>query len=498
MKGRRLVLALALGLGLVLAGLFAFGGLAAPMLRPGNPVLSPAANANAAPRDGAVSITYDEDINPSTASTETFAVHAMQSGLLAETLGVNGDTIALTPAQPFKPGELVQATATTGTLNFFGEGPISSTVWQFRAAVGVSRGVFTSGWSSASSTQGADVALGDLDGDGDLDTFVANVNQANQVWLNEGGGVFTDSLPGLGSSDSRGIALGDLDGNGTLDAFVANRTPFGQANKVWLNDGSGAFSDSGQGLGSSPSYDVSLGDLDGDGDLDAFVANYTQANRVWKNDGTGAFVDLWNDAGTDGSLAVALGDVDGDGDLDAFVVNDGAADQVWVNDGRGIFSAGWDDGATEDSVAVALGDVDGDGDLDALVGDETVANRLWINQGGSQGGTPGAFSDSGQSLGTYQTEDVALGDVDGDGDLDIFVAIVSSISEPNKVWRNDGTGVFTDSLQNLGSARSYAAALGDVNGDGALDAFVANSGQPDQVWLNTPYRVYLPVVLKGY
>ena len=73
------------------------------------------------------------------------------------------------------------------------------------------------------------------------------------------------------------VALGDVDGDGDLDAFVANSN---QANRVWLNDGSGTFTDSGQSLGDSSSWAVALGDLDGDGDLDAFVGELDgQANR---------------------------------------------------------------------------------------------------------------------------------------------------------------------------------------------------------------------------
>ena len=99
------------------------------------------------------------------------------------------------------------------------------------------------------------------------------------MWLNVGGGTFTDSGQTLGSAMSMGVSLGDLDGDGDLDAFVAN---YGGANRVWLNGGGGTFTGS-QSLGSSYSLGVSLGDLDGDGDLDAFVANFGQANRVWLN-----------------------------------------------------------------------------------------------------------------------------------------------------------------------------------------------------------------------
>ena len=79
------------------------------------------------------------------------------------------------------------------------------------------------------------MSLGDVDGDGDLDAFVANINQPNQVWLNDGLGNFSDRSNRLGSSASLGVSLGDVDGDGDLDAFVAN---FFQPNQVWLNQNS--------------------------------------------------------------------------------------------------------------------------------------------------------------------------------------------------------------------------------------------------------------------
>jgi len=179
-------------------------------------------------------------------------------------------------------------------------------------------------------TNSLGVSLGDLDGDGDLDAFVANgSNQPNRVWLNNGSGTFADSGQTLGSENSTGVSLGDLDGDGDLDAFVANGG--NQPNRVWLNNGSGTFADSGQALGSSNSLGVSLGDLDGDGDLDAFVANYNQPNGVWLNNGSGTFADSGQAFGSSDSYGVSLGDLDGDGDLDAFVANYNQPNRVWLN-----------------------------------------------------------------------------------------------------------------------------------------------------------------------
>ena len=99
---------------------------------------------------------------------------------------------------------------------------------------------------------GAD--LGDLDGDGDLDAFVAKDNGSNQVWLNNGAGLFIDSGQNLGTSKSESVALGDVDGDGDLDALIANRV--GGTDKVWLNNGAGVFTDSGQNLGTTDSSNV--------------------------------------------------------------------------------------------------------------------------------------------------------------------------------------------------------------------------------------------------
>jgi hypothetical protein len=467
----------------------------APLSVPGNPVTHPVSNTHTAPPTTTVSITYDEDIDRATVSTRTFAVHAMQTGLLTQAYGVDGGTISLTPTRPFKPGELVQVSATTGTLNASGQGPVSPTVWQFWAAVTGGSGVFTDSSQRLGISNTYGVALGDLDGDGDLDAFVAN-DGANQVWRNDGTGIFTDTRQTLGISNTYDVALGDLDGDGDLDAFVANMD---QANQVWLNDGTGEFYDSGQRLGSSGSWAVALGDVDGNGALDAVVANGISTNTVWLNGGTGYFGENPQRLGKSASRDIELGDIDGDGDLDAFVANWGY-NEVWLNDGAGSFE---DSGqrlgnpGNLDSWAVALGDVDGDGNLDAFVAN-LGPDEIWLND------RAGKFDDSGQSLGSSGSWAVALGDMDGDGDLDAFIANV----EANKVWLNDG-GSFVDSRQRLGSSASGTVGLpwlqqwsrgtgharlggsvssdvtlGDVNGDGALDAFVANSAnQANTVWL---------------
>jgi flagellin-like hook-associated protein FlgL len=198
---------------------------------------------------------------------------------------------------------------------------------------------------------------------------------------------FTDSGQSLGSSDSRGVELGDVDGDGDFDAFVANK---GQSNKVWINDGNGTFTDSGQSLGTSDSRGVDLGDVDNDGDLDAFVANHNEADKVWLNDGNGSFTDSGQSLGSSSSYGVSLGDVDDDGDLDAFVANvlnqGNKPNEVWLNDGTGTFTDSGQSLGSSKSYSVDLGDVDGDGDLDAFVANRDQGNKVWINDGRSDVG----------------------------------------------------------------------------------------------------------------
>ena len=340
---------------------------------------------------------------------------------------------------------------------------------------------FTDSGQRLGTSDSTSVALGDLDGDGDLDATVANASdtvggQPSTVWINDGSGTFTNSGQALGTSQSRSVALGDLDGDGDLDAMVVND---GQPNTVWINDGTGTLTDSQQALGNSMSRAVALGDLDGDGDLDAMVANASHPNTVWINDGTGIFTDSGQTLGDRTSPSVALGDLDGDGDLDAMIANYMRPTTVWTNDGRGTFAdsgqALKSDLKSDYSRAVALGDLDGDGDLDAMIGNSGEPNTVWTNDGS------GTFTNSGQALGDRNSCAVALGDLDGDGDLD---AMVGNPGQPNTVWLNDGTGTFTDSGQALGNRSSLSIALGDLDHDGDLDAMVGNDGQPNTVWMN--------------
>lgn len=365
------------------------------------------------------------------------------------------------------------------------------------------------GWPNNTRPHTYMIAVGDLDGDGDLDLYLANGENEgvapNTIWLNDGSGNFHQSINQTDDSETHFVALGDLDGDGHLDAIIGANG----AGRAVINDGnanmaySNRYLDS-ELLGVYMPYPA-LGDLDGDGDPDLLLAGCCggatsgapggdrvmfSSNTIWFNDGSGGFTNSGQLLGRDGTVMAALGDLDGDGNLDIFEANSSSMtdtqggmdrnqpNKVWLNDGSGFFADSGQRLGREESYAVALGDLDGDGSLDAFVGNRN-GSKVWLNDGS------GVFRDSDQVLGNRDMRLVVLGDLDGDEDLDAY-CFGRGFGE---IWINQGgaqgglPGSFEFS-ESLSFSLWHASTLGDVDGDGDLDIIVALLDREVIVWLN--------------
>lgn len=343
-----------------------------------------------------------------------------------------------------------------------------------------------------------DVEAVDVDGDGDLDWVVAKEFGANVLLLNDGRGRFADDsaerLP-RGVHDSEDIGVADFDGDGDPDLVSVSEDD--GIHELYLNDGRGYFSDGSAGIPLvSSANTVLVTDLDGDGDADLLLGNAGQ-NRALLNDGAARFADRTPDflpAGTETTQDLALGDVDGDGDLDLVEGNEDG-NRLLLNDGGGRFAVAPPDrlplpAAGEETRGVELGDVDADGDLDLFLANVRFArqrppqDRLLLNDG--QGRFRDVTADH-LPVEAFNTAGARLRDLDADGDLDLLLAFAFGGSYG--AWRNDGAGRFEDAtavlLPGPLAGDGVEVQVADVDGDGLNDLYLCNYTGRDFLRLGT-------------
>ncbi|MBH8571240.1 VCBS repeat-containing protein [Microvirga sp. STS02] len=276
------------------------------------------------------------------------------------------------------------------------------------------------------------------------------------------------SDPSVGVSPYN-VTVADVDNDGDLD--LLSPTFSGSSVSVRLNNGSGSF-----GGGSNPSVgsqprSVTTADIDSDGDLDLLTANYN-ANSVSVrfNNGSGTFSGSTDYTVGSQPQSVTTADLDGDGDLD-FLVANGASDNVMVrmNDGVGNFSGGSTVSVGTLPFNIQTGDVDGDGDLDLLTanwGTASTTVSIRLNNGN------GTFSGGSDPILDSRPRWVALGDLDGDNDLDLMSANFGSNNA--SVRFNNGSGSFGGGTEYSTGTGPTSIAAADLDGDADLDMVVVN------------------------
>lgn len=335
------------------------------------------------------------------------------------------------------------------------------------------------GGNNNSSGDVSDVVVADVDHDGHLDLLTANANAHTvSVRLGDGRGQFRAGTEvGVGAGPWS-VAVADVNSDGHLDVLTADAGSSlapGNSVSVRLGDGRGGFSGSSAvPVGAGP-LQVAAGDLNGDGNADLVTANYRAYSvSVRLGTGRGSFTAVPDVALRGRPTAVALGDANGDGKTDLLVADyDNAAVQIRLGNGAGGFTGTGtvpvgSRGGTP--LAVAVGDLNNDGALDLV-----TANNLTQGSTGTAsvrlGDGRGNFAGTTEVPVSLRTQQVALGDLNGDGVLDLLVA--TGEDGAVGVYLGTGTGAFAPGALVPTDAYPRAVALADVDNDGDLDVLAA-------------------------
>jgi PKD repeat protein len=333
------------------------------------------------------------------------------------------------------------------------------------------------------------VTWGDYDKDGNLDILLTGTNSLSQyfskIYRNNGNNSFTEQTNIVLTGISGPNVWGDFDNDGDLDILLTGFTgPGGRITKIYNNNGDNSFTEQpGVTLPGVYYNSVACGDYDNDGDLDILMTGQNSdeqsISKIYRNDGNNSFTeqkDIVLTGVNEGS--VAWGDYDNDGDLDILLIgisSSGFITKIYRNDGNNSFSdqtgitLTGESGSTSD---VAWGDYDNDGDLDILMKKFNSMVRIYRNNGNNNFEEQTGIYLPGVGYPAYP----AWGDFDNDGDLDIYL----TDSGIPKIYLNNGGNSFTLKAETSFTEANWgSSAWGDYDNDGDLDLIIAGYSGSD-------------------
>jgi len=341
------------------------------------------------------------------------------------------------------------------------------------------------------------VAAGDVDDDGDLDvvftdggTFNGVASQA-RLYLNDGNGFFSDATASrmpVDTYNAQDAILLDYDGDFDIDIALSGKGAVGKRGRLYLNDGTGTFTVSNalNNLGTSATYEIDWGDLDGDGDFDGAVQSITGTSEGWASN-TGPNTAPVNttfpapNGGDDNEMG--LMDYDADGDLDVFVASLASTDKIYRNDGGVFVNQNAAIQAFFDSTLdLGFGDLDGDDDYDVVTGQGesgNFTNRVFVNTTGTPDVTAPTIIDVEQPVGWSVGETVfhvlaqdAISD-DGDINASATFSYTTNVGSGGGAATHMGHGLFRAAVPTTAGMHSIDVQF-DVT-DSAGNVAVANT-----------------------